>query len=34
MNSNEDKLYTKVVSLNVMYNFVVEIFLLKSFIVS
>jgi len=32
MNSNEDKLYIKVVALNAFYNFVVEMFFyLKSF---
>jgi len=32
MNSNEDKLYTKVIVLSIIYNFVVEIFFyLKSF---
>jgi len=31
MNSNEDKLYIKVVVLNTIYNFVVEFFYSKSF---
>ena len=29
MNSNEDKLYIKIVSLNVIYNFAVEKFFIK-----
>jgi hypothetical protein len=34
MNSNEDKLYIKVVALNVIYNFVVEEFFIWSRLVS
>jgi hypothetical protein len=31
VNSNEDKLYIKLVALDVIYNFVVDFFYFKSF---